>query len=182
VSSVWITESDLWAWLWLLCLSNPMYTSTMCYWHPPVQKIKKLPNLIYFKPRLFKRKIHPPWKVSLFVGHGVSHRRDNKSYLKFYMRKVVFLIYRMMPIMLGFDGWIVDFGVTGISRHFGAKGGVQRSVKHRHILGLASFDRYTFYLVSCKIWWWGLHLGFEKQGNLLQNFATGNRKVSKNVK
>jgi hypothetical protein len=42
--------------------------------------------------------------VSLFVGHGFSHERKNKPHLKLHMKKVVLLISRVMPTMLGFGG------------------------------------------------------------------------------
>jgi hypothetical protein len=32
----------------------------------------------------------------------------------------VLLIYRMISKMLGFDRWITDLGIIGISRSFGA--------------------------------------------------------------
>jgi hypothetical protein len=41
-------------------------------------------------------------KVSLFVGHGFFRERDNKPHLKLYMQNAVLLIYRMMPMTLGF--------------------------------------------------------------------------------
>jgi hypothetical protein len=44
----------------------------------------------------------PPEKVPLFVGRGVSRKRDTKPHLKFYMTRTVFLIYRMMLRRLGF--------------------------------------------------------------------------------
>jgi hypothetical protein len=56
----------------------------------PVHKIRNMPNFpnaVFLK----KRMGYPPWKVSLFVGFEFSRKRDNKCYLKFYIKKVVFL-------------------------------------------------------------------------------------------
>jgi hypothetical protein len=47
--------------------------------------------------------------VSLFAGHAFAPERDNKPNLKFCMKKVVLLIYRMMSRMLAFDGWFTNF-------------------------------------------------------------------------
>jgi hypothetical protein len=47
--------------------------------------------------------------VELFIGHGFNIEGDIKFYLKFYMKKEVHFIYRLMPWMLGFGGWINDF-------------------------------------------------------------------------
>jgi hypothetical protein len=58
--------------------------------------------------------------VSLFVGYGFSRNRDSKPFLKFHMKKEVFLIYRMVPRMFGFGAWIADFWVAGLGRYFEA--------------------------------------------------------------
>jgi hypothetical protein len=56
--------------------------------------------------------------MSLFVEHVFYLERDNKPYLKFHLKRVVLLIYRIMSNMLGFGGWIADFEASGISRCF----------------------------------------------------------------
>jgi hypothetical protein len=64
----------------------------MCSWHPSVQKNKKGGNT--FKTPLFgKRMGDHPSKMTSFVGHGFSHKRDNKPYFKFYMNNTVLLTY-----------------------------------------------------------------------------------------
>jgi hypothetical protein len=40
----------------------------------------------------------------LFVGQGFSRERDNKAHFKFYMKKDLLVINRMMLKMLGFGG------------------------------------------------------------------------------
>jgi hypothetical protein len=80
----------------------------MYSWQPSVQKTKKLPNMS--NPTFLQKRIDfPPSKISLFAGHEFSHQRDNIPYLKFYMKKVVLLIYRMMPRKLSYGGLITDF-------------------------------------------------------------------------
>jgi hypothetical protein len=52
---------------------------------------------------VFPKKDGPSqWKVPLFVRHGFSRERDKKPYIEFYMKKVLFLIYRMVPRIFGF--------------------------------------------------------------------------------
>jgi hypothetical protein len=94
----------------------------------------------------------------------------------------VLLIYRMMLRMIGFRGCISDFGAIGISRCLGAWCSVHRRLQHNYTSYLASFGRYTFYLASCVIWKWVIHLGFGKRGNSSQAFTTENRIVFKSVK
>jgi hypothetical protein len=98
--------------LYIITLPFELYlhTSTMCSWHPPVQKAAEFSNAA-----LEKRTDHPPWKMSRFVGHGFSRRRPNKPYLKFYMKKVGLFIYWMMPRKLNFGDEWPTLGPTGIS-------------------------------------------------------------------
>jgi hypothetical protein len=96
----------------------------------------------YFKPRLIEKRMdHPPWKVSLFVGYGFARKGDNIPHLKFYMKKAVLVIYRVMLRMLGFVGWMANFSATGISRCFGAMCDRQRSRQHRQTVILVPVDR-----------------------------------------
>jgi hypothetical protein len=68
-----------------------------------------------------KRLDHHPWKVTLFGGHAFSQERDNKTCLKFNMKKVVLLVYLMMPRMLGLvDEWLTLMPIW-ISRYFGLR-------------------------------------------------------------
>jgi hypothetical protein len=93
LSSVWMSEPYFLT--YPLCLLKSIYTCTMCSWHLPVQKAKSCGN--FYKPRFLKKRMdHPPWKVSLFVGHEFSHESDNKLHLKFDMERLVLMIYRMM--------------------------------------------------------------------------------------
>jgi hypothetical protein len=124
---------------------------------------------------------HSPWKVSLFVGHGFSCEGNYKPHLKFYMKKVVLRIYRMLPRMFCFVGWIPDIGATEINRCFGAQYSVQRSMQHRYSSILVCFDRSVLYPVSCEIWKRVIEPGLENQGNSTKKFTAGNRKVSKKV-
>jgi hypothetical protein len=120
--------------------------------------------------------------MSLSGGHVFSRKKSNKSYLKLYMKTVVLLINGMILRTLRFDGLMTDFGGTGISRCFNALRSVQTSMQHSHTLSLVSFNRYTFHLVPCEIRKWFIHLGFERQDNLLELLTPGNRKVCKKVK
>jgi hypothetical protein len=43
--------------------------------------------------------------VPLYVGHGFSRERNNKTCCNFYMKKAMLIIYRMMSRMLGLGGW-----------------------------------------------------------------------------
>jgi hypothetical protein len=75
----------------------------MCSWHHPVLKIKKLPNFLNFA--FFKKKNGQSlMKKTVFAGHGFSPKRVNKPHLKFYMKKGVLAIYRMMSRIYGFSG------------------------------------------------------------------------------
>jgi hypothetical protein len=56
----------------------------------------------------------------LFVGQESFRKRDNKPFLKFYMKKSVIHIYRMASRVFDFGGLIADFGAIEISRCFGA--------------------------------------------------------------
>jgi hypothetical protein len=62
--------------------------------------------------------------VSLFVGHGFTHERDNKHHLKFCMAKVMLFIYLVMPKMLNFKdvsptlGLLVSVAVLGLNITF----------------------------------------------------------------
>jgi hypothetical protein len=47
---------------------------------------------------------NPMKRVSLFVEQGFSRKRDNKIHLKFYMKRLVLLICRMMLRIIGFGG------------------------------------------------------------------------------
>ncbi|SAM09484.1 hypothetical protein [Absidia glauca] len=47
------------------------------------------------------------------LGHDFSLEGDNKSHLKFHMKRDVLFIYRMMLRMLGFNGYMINFEVTG---------------------------------------------------------------------
>jgi hypothetical protein len=97
----------------------------------PFRKSKKLPN---FENVAFWKKSmdDPPWKVSLFVGHEFSRKRDKKPHLKFHMKRAVLRIYRMMLSMVEFGGWMIDFRVIEISPCFGPLCSVHRCIWHRY--------------------------------------------------
>jgi hypothetical protein len=126
---------------------------------------QKAGEMFMFKPRFRKRTGPPPWKVSLFVRHWFSQKRDNKLHLKFYIAKVVLLIYRLMPRMLDSGGWNTALRAIGISRCFGTLYCVQRSIQHRYTSSLMSFNRNTFHHAPCGIWRWVTQVSFEKLGN-----------------
>jgi hypothetical protein len=134
----WLCYIAFWA------LSIP---STM--WHPPDQEVKK--KVTGFFKRRFSKK-HGPWKVTLFVGHGFSRKRDNWPSLRFYMKKAALLIYWMLPSLLGFGRWITDFWATGISRSFGALCSTNRRINHRSCSSLLWCNRYKLYLTSGWVW------------------------------
>jgi hypothetical protein len=73
---------------------------------PPVQKTQT------FQIPLLRKS----WTkyVALFVWHDLSRERDYKPHLKFYMKKSVLCIYRMIPTMLGFNERVTNFGVTTV--------------------------------------------------------------------
>jgi hypothetical protein len=108
-------------------------------------------------------------KVSLFVGHGFSRKRDNNPWCKYHMKKGVLRIYRMMLRMLGLGWWITNFGATLIDRYFGTWCRLLRSIQYSYTLILVSFDRYAFHLVPCGFWRWVIHFSFKKQSNSSQN-------------
>jgi hypothetical protein len=141
--------------------------------YPPVQKLK---SCWIFKLLTFwqKRMDYPPWKMSLFVGHGFSRKRDHEPHLKFYMKAVARFIYRMPSRMLVFCGRVTDFrGVTGIYCCFRAWCIAQRSIQTDILPSLVSFDRYTFYLVACVVWRWVVYLGYKNKGTSLQKLTAG---------
>jgi hypothetical protein len=73
-----------------------------------------------------------PCKLTLFAEHGFSPWRDKKPHLKFYKKKVVLLICRMISRIMDFGRWMTNFGGNGISLCFGAYCSVQRSTQHRY--------------------------------------------------
>jgi hypothetical protein len=125
-----------------------------------ILQFKKKPN--FSNPAFEKRMEHPPWKVSLFVGHEFSLERDNKPYLKFHMKNIVLLIYRMMSRILGFDGYIANFGATLAGRCLGRFDGAHRRTQLTNFLILTPCDIYTLSLAPCEFWIWFIHLGFER--------------------
>jgi hypothetical protein len=64
----------------------------------------------------FGKSLTIPRRMPLFVGHELTPVRDRKPHFKFHMKKDVLPIYRMMPKMLGFLGWVPDFRGTRFGR------------------------------------------------------------------
>jgi hypothetical protein len=101
--------------------------------------------LLDFQTPLFEKRVgHPPWKGSLFVGHGFSRERDKKPHFKFHMKTAVSLIEQLMPKVVASSGWITDFGAARIKNYFGALWRTRKSKWHKYNSSLISLNRYTF--------------------------------------
>jgi hypothetical protein len=163
VPSVWVTKSHVF-----------YYPHRL---HPRSENQKAAE---FVKCRCLKKGwINAPWKVPLFDGHGFPRERNYKPHLKFYMKKAILFIYRMIPRMFGFGGWTTDFWAIGISRCFGGLCSVQSSIQHMYTFILISLSSYAFHCYPCAIWKCFIHLGFEKQGNSSWKFTAGNGKFLK---
>jgi hypothetical protein len=102
----------------LFCLLNTIYASTLCSWHSPVQKTNN-PQTFFKKAGFKKEWAIPHEKCPFLLDIDFLVKGIKNLTLKFYMKKALFLICRMIQRMLSFGGCMTDFGVTGISRCFG---------------------------------------------------------------
>jgi hypothetical protein len=101
----------------------------------------------------------------LFVRYGFSRERDDKPYLKFYMKNVVLFIYRMILKMFAYSWTMTDFGASGSGQCLGAS--VALRVAHSTYtlqVWYLSIDRHFFLI----------HVEFEDglSISVLKNWAT----------
>jgi hypothetical protein len=122
----------------------------MCSWHP-VQKIKKA-DRNFQTPLSKKRWILPHEKRYFLLEHGSFRERDNKPHLELYMKRLMSPTYRMMLRVLGFGGWMTDFGLLELIAALWLFVVFREAyVQHRHTSILISINRHAFYLVPCGI-------------------------------
>jgi hypothetical protein len=89
----------------------------MSSWHPSVQKTKKRQDVQTPLTRKRQTISHENCHFLLDMTFLIS---DKKARFKFYMKKVVLLIHRLMPSMSRVGEVLTDFGAAGVNRCFGA--------------------------------------------------------------
>jgi hypothetical protein len=116
VSRVWKNESHFPTWP----LSFELYLHKHHVFLSP-SKSEKPKNLWDFSNAAFWKKGRTIAHVNChLINQHLSCRMDSKSYLKFHMKKVVLLIYRLVLAKSGFGKQVIDLEPSGIYRCFGA--------------------------------------------------------------
>jgi hypothetical protein len=63
----------------------------------------------------------------------------------------MFFIYRLIPRMLDFLGWLDALGTEPISRFLGASRSAHGRIKHKSACFWVSVGRYALHCIACKI-------------------------------
>jgi hypothetical protein len=101
-------------------------------------------------------------KSASFLGHSFSCKHNRLLYFKFYIKKAVLPIYRMITRMLDLLWQIVRFYDTPISRFLWALYRLDRQLQYWKRLSMVWLDTYGLYLFPWEIWRWVVHFDSEK--------------------